>query len=87
MITVGVSNPSPEQAVTPFGDTLSVLMATVEEMRGPLSKGTTPFVNTIFDVPGRLSGANHSGLKRGYYSKQDKGVVVAVAVPKSSVPP
>jgi hypothetical protein len=44
--------------------------------------GTKAWINPIFIVPGSLSKLDFEGLKLGYFSRKQKGLVVMIAVPE-----
>jgi hypothetical protein len=63
-----------------------LLMAaqTAARVRDPHFKSCSEgWLNPIFIVPGSVQNPDFEGLKIGHFSKKEKGLVVAIAVPQS----
>jgi hypothetical protein len=57
---------------------------TASRIRDPsYDDGSEAWVNPIYIVPGSIHNPDFEGYKLGHFSKKEKGLVVAIAVPQS----
>lgn len=84
MITLGVQYKGPELKGSPIFNALNQAMDIASKVREPNYKsGEEAWINPIYLVPGTVSKPTFDGYDIGHFSKKEKGLAVAIAVPQS----
>jgi hypothetical protein len=85
MISIGAVYHGPELQGCEVNQAIMAASKILKGFRGGLESISTPWVNAVFVVSGSLAQVDFQGLEYGEYSKENKGVVVKVAVPKKVI--
>jgi hypothetical protein len=84
VITIGVQYKGPELKGSSIFYALNQAMDIASRVRDQNYKsGEEAWINPIYLVPGTVSKPKFEGYDIGHFSKKDKGLVVAIAVPES----
>ena len=85
MIAIGTVFRGPELLNSEIQRSIKALRIALKECRGPLERGSVPWVNVNWVVHGSLGNPGFIGLEYGKFSRKDKAVVVRIAVPEEVV--
>jgi hypothetical protein len=86
MIAIGEHYRGPEHRDSRISTALDKAGAVVRKLRPKnYANGTTPWVNPVFIVAGSLGTPDFSDVRLGHYSKDEKGIVIEVAIPQTVV--
>jgi hypothetical protein len=85
MILIGNVFRGPEHQASKTKRLLSKLMELSMELRGLFEVGDCPAVNVVFYVPGSLGAFDWDGIRDAKFSKQQKLLMVQVAVPANMI--
>ncbi|MBP7002074.1 hypothetical protein [Amaricoccus sp.] len=84
MISLGVQFGGPEHSASIINRSLITAARIAVSVRDQEYKSLNEgWINPIYIVPGTVSKPDFEGCKLGHFSKKDKGLVVAIAVPQS----
>ncbi|MFN5128425.1 MAG: hypothetical protein ACK519_00825 [Sphingomonadaceae bacterium] len=84
MITLGIQSKGPELAGSAIEQALLNAAQTATRVREPnYDDGQEAWINPIYLVPGNVSKPKFEGYDIGYFSKKEKGLAIAIAVPQS----
>ena len=86
MIAIGNQFGGPEQRGSLVHTMLNKAMNVAAEVRDVrYNSGTEGWINPVFILPGSVSKPEFEGYKLGHFSRNQKGLVVMIAVPESVV--
>lgn len=84
MITLGIQMGGATDADCLTEPFLLSAAQTASRVRDPnYDDGSEAWINPIYIVPGSIHNPDFEGYKLGHFSKKEKGLVVAIAVPQS----
>ncbi|WP_147414316.1 hypothetical protein [Sphingomonas gilva] len=84
MITIGIDFGGPEHRESDVSKILIKASQVAARVRDPgYDDGQEAWINPIFVVPGTINEPDFTGHKLGHFSKKEKGLSVAIAVPQS----
>ncbi len=84
MITLGIQSKGPELAGSAVEQALLSAAQTATRVRDlNYDNGNDAWINPIYLIPGSVSKPKFEGYDIGYFSKKEKGLVIAIAVPQS----
>ena len=84
MITLGIQLEGPELKDTLIDRALLLAAQTAMRVREPNYKALNEgWINPIYIVPGTVSKPEFDGFELGHFSKKDRGLAVAIAVPQT----
>lgn len=82
MISVGVvSHRDAEESGMAEAYARAIMLVTSGKMKVRCEE--MPFVNVVFDIPGKHGDSEFYGFLKGHYSKKNEGVLIAAAIPLS----
>ena len=85
MISIGSVLKGPELRDSPIDRAIMAALRAAKELRGDFEFGSTPAVNVVFYVPGSTGSPDWDGLRDAKFSRQQKFLMVQVAVPEDAV--
>lgn len=84
MILLGAHYKGPEVKGSPVFNAINHAMGVAAKVRNKDYKsGEDAWINAIYLVPGSVSKPKFDGYDIGHFSKKDKGLAIAIAVPQS----
>lgn len=84
MITLGAQYKGPELKGSSVFNAINQAMSIAAKVRDPNYKsGEDAWINAIYLVPGSVSQPKFNGYDIGHFSKKEKGLAIAIAVPQS----
>jgi len=83
MLGIGAVYGGPKSEYGPIEKFVNRLMNMVSEMVGDFKIGSAAALNVVFHIPGSIiRNLDYEGLRNGRYWKEDKVLMIQVAVPK-----